>query len=114
MGSSRTGLKKALRSLGLVFISVLSAGIAQRAAAQEQLSTAFERASAALAEGRYLEASETLRPLAIDEQGNILNRTAFQLWNQVQVNLTGAAFHPAGRSDQTAQVALTDELASAR
>jgi len=72
------------------------AALSNPAWAQQELMEAYGRASKALEAGRYLEAAETLRPLAIDAQGKIINPTAFQLWNQIQIDITGETFHSAG------------------
>jgi hypothetical protein len=113
MGNSMTALTSVSRSLGLAFI-LLGAVLVQRATAQEPLQAAYQRASRFLVQGRYLEAAETLRPLALDRDGNMLDPMAFQLWNQVQVNVTGTAFHPVRAPGEEPALAPEAALASAR
>jgi hypothetical protein len=82
-----------------ILLAILCIAGSSLAAAQPSLADAMQRASTALAHGQYLAAAEILRPLAVEGNGEIGDRTAFQLWDQVQVNMTGASRRAAPASD---------------
>jgi len=79
--------------------------------AQEQLDKAFAIARDALSDGRYLEAADELQPLAIDQDGHVLDLRACRLWNQVRVDITGetrSCLETSEQDDPTSIAQLSD------
>ena len=96
-------------ALGLACVSTAAGTMGQ-----QRLTQVYKGASEALSHGRYLDAVDMLRPLAIDHRGRILDPTAYQLWNQVQVNITGESYRAPSNSAEGDNPEIARQLSEAR